>query len=86
MDTVASGHTFMDTEQTYHATRLVIESLALEVCVYVPVPRHATKQQQCGKCLVFMVRRGTMVDGNARKGWHTSRWTHSTPISPHKTR
>lgn len=31
MDTVASGHTFMDTEQTYHATRLVIESLTLEV-------------------------------------------------------
>ena len=31
MDTVASGHTFMDTEQTYHATRLAIESLALEV-------------------------------------------------------
>eukprot|EP00903_Cladosiphon_okamuranus_P006624 g6470.t1 len=30
MDTVASGHTFMDTEQTYHATRLAIESLALE--------------------------------------------------------
>ncbi|CAM9586417.1 unnamed protein product [Ectocarpus sp. 12 AP-2014] len=30
MDTVASGHTFMDTEQTYHATRLVIESLTLE--------------------------------------------------------
>lgn len=33
MDTVASGHTFMDTEQTYHATRLVIESLTLEVRV-----------------------------------------------------
>lgn len=31
MDTVASGHTFMDTEQTYLATRLVIESLTLEV-------------------------------------------------------
>lgn len=31
MDTVASGHTFMDTDQTYHATRLVIESLTLEV-------------------------------------------------------
>lgn len=30
MDTVASGHTFMDTEQTYLATRLVIESLTLE--------------------------------------------------------
>ncbi|CAM9923663.1 unnamed protein product [Sphacelaria rigidula] len=30
MDTVASGHTFMDTDQTYHATRLVIESLTLE--------------------------------------------------------
>ncbi|CAM9843317.1 unnamed protein product [Pylaiella littoralis] len=30
MDTVASGHTFMDTEQTYHATRLAIESLTLE--------------------------------------------------------
>lgn len=33
MDTVASGHTFMDTDQTYHATRLVIESLTLEVTV-----------------------------------------------------
>lgn len=31
MDSVASGHTFMDTEQTYLATRLVIESLTLEV-------------------------------------------------------
>lgn len=35
MDTVASGHSFMDTEQTYHATRLVIESLSLEVCMCV---------------------------------------------------
>ncbi|CAM9324505.1 unnamed protein product, partial [Phaeothamnion confervicola] len=30
MESVASGHTFMDTAQTYEATRLVIESLSLE--------------------------------------------------------
>lgn len=30
MESISSGHTFMDTQQTYEATRLVVESLTLE--------------------------------------------------------
>jgi hypothetical protein len=50
MESVASSHVFMDTQQTYEATRLVVESLRLEEvnAVATEICEHITLYGQPG--------------------------------------